>query len=312
MTITVVGHLCKDELHFPGGEVREQFGGILYSVLTLAKLMGNEGTVRPVFGVGSADYAELFNLLAAFPNIDTSSIFKFKGLTNRALLFYQEDRKTKTVCSKDIAEPIPYSKIKPALDCDGLFINMVSGFDITLETLDHIRIELREKKIPIHFDFHTLTMGVDAEHKRFRRPITDWRRWCFMLNSVQMNEEEAAGLTAEKIDEPTLINHLMPLMVHALLITRGDRGVTLVTQDEHKHLARTEIGPVRVKSVADTTGCGDVFGASYLYQFVKSHDAPDAARFANRVAAQRVAASSLQEFIERELTLTSETVESTA
>ena len=90
--------------------------------------------------------------------------------------------------------------------------------------------------IPIHFDFHSLTLGTDQEFKRFRRPLTDWRRWCFMLNSIQMSEEEALGLSAERYDEKTLINHLMPLMVETLLITRSERGVTVIVQDIHKKL----------------------------------------------------------------------------
>ena len=55
---------------------------------------------------------------------------------------------------------------------------MVSGADITLETLGYIQMETREHGISIHFDFISLTLGTDEEYKRFRRPITDWRRWC--------------------------------------------------------------------------------------------------------------------------------------
>ena len=91
---------------------------------------------------------------------------------------------------------------------------MISGFDITLETLDLIRMEVRDQGTPIHFDFHSLTLGIDADDKRFRRPLPDWRRWCFMLHSIQLSEQEALGLTTERYNEEDLVNQLMPLMVN--------------------------------------------------------------------------------------------------
>jgi len=67
---------------------------------------------------------------------------------------------------------------------------MLSGKDITVETIDEIRLEVRGKKIPIHLDMHCLTIGVNDDGTRVRNPMADWRRWCFMIDSVQMNEEE--------------------------------------------------------------------------------------------------------------------------
>ena len=161
---------------------------------------------------------------------------------------------------------------------------MASGFDITLETLDFVRMHVRDQRIPLHFDFHSLTLGIDRDHTRFRRPLTDWRRWCFMMDSVQLNEDEAAGLGSERYDEPTLINHLMPLMVNALLITRGERGASLIRQ-EHKRFDRHDIEGVQAEAPLDTTGCGDVFGAAFVYRYVESRDYVKAAEFANKIAA---------------------------
>jgi hypothetical protein len=223
--------------------------------------------------------------LKQYKNIDVSGIFKFKGLTNQVQLYYQNDARTRIECSQNISAPIPFSRIKPYLDGDGVLINMISGSDITLETLGYIRMETRERGIPIHFDFHSLTLGTDQEFKRFRRSITDWRRWCFMLNSIQMSEEEALGLSAERYDEKTLTNHMMPLMVETLLITRSERGVTVIVQDIHKKLTQKDIAGVTFGNAVDTTGCGDVFGAAFLYQFIKSKDSFVAAEFANKTAA---------------------------
>jgi sugar/nucleoside kinase (ribokinase family) len=286
MTITVIGHLCVDEIHFPhktGDEERsrEGFGGIFFSLATLASLSGPNDTIYPVFGVGEKEYDALRNVLEKFTNVDTTGVFKIKGNTNRVHFFYEEGRNSRTECSNHISEPIPFAKIKPHLDSDGILINMVSGFDITLETMDAIRMAIRDARTPTHFDFHSLTLGIDQNSKRFRRPMTDWRRWCFMLNSIQMTQDEALGLTAEQYDESTLVNQLMPLMVNALVVTRGERGTTVIVQ-ENKKLTRNDYAAASFGPTIDTIGCGDVFGAAFFHHFLRNKDYARAAEFANR------------------------------
>jgi sugar/nucleoside kinase (ribokinase family) len=283
MTITVIGHLCIDQ-HSRSGELEEQWGGILYSLLTLVHLMDEGDTIRPVFSVGKADSEKLMDLLKHYPSIDTRGIAITEEPTNRVMLIYHEDGESRTECSRQIAAPIPWARIKPALDADGILINMVSGFDITLETLDRIRMETREREIPIHLDLHSLTLGVDQHAKRFRRPVPEWRRWCFGIHTVQMSEEEAAGLPSERYPEPELVHQLMSLMVNNLLITRGSRGVTLVTQT-NKKLSRHDVPGDNVGAVIDPTGCGDVFGAAWQYWYLKTHDPLEAAKRANHAAA---------------------------
>lgn len=288
MKIVVIGHFARDIFHLSddpsGGEkIIESDGGITYSVATLANLCLKDDKVVPVFGVAEDEYDRIVERFQRYENVETKGLFKVKGGVNQVHYFHSPAG-NRTVCSKQIADTIPFSRIKPFLDVDGVLINMASGFDITLETLDYIRMQVREQNTPVHFDYHSLTLGVDKEQSRFRRPLPDWRRWCFMINSVQLSEEEAAGLTAERYDEPTLINQLMPLMVSALLITRGERGVTLVRQ-EHKKIFRDEIPGVSAGQPVDTTGCGDVFGAAFFYEYLRTKDFLKAAALANRAAA---------------------------
>ncbi len=291
MTITVIGHLSIDEYHLPvpsgsDGIPEEHYGGIFYSIATLSALMAPSDVIHPVFGVGEKEFDSFRKRLDEYPNVDPSGIFKFKGDTNRVSIFLKKEDNERVECSKHIAEPIPFARIKPYLDSDGVLINMVSGSDITLDTLDRIRMAVRENRTPIHFDFHSLALGIDKEYKRFPRPLTEWRRWCFMLQSIQMTEVEALNLTAERFDEATLVNHLMPLMVNALLITRGERGVTAIFQ-HNKKLSRSDIAGISGGPVVDTTGCGDVFGAAYLYYALREKDDVRAVELANRVAAMK-------------------------
>ncbi len=289
MTITVVGHFTIDEINgVPGaGNDGAPFvtpGGIFYALTTLAALMSKNDVIHPVFGVGEKDYDPFMKSLEAFPNINSEGIFRFKGESNRVRIFHGGAGEPRIECSKRIAEPIPFARLKPYLDADGILINMVSGSDITLDTLDKVRMSVRESRTPIHFDFHSLTLGIDKESRRFRRPLTEWRRWCFMVNSIQLSEEEALGLTAERFDEGTLVNHLMPLMVNALAITRGNRGLSVIVQ-KNKKLSRHDIAGAAEGPAVDETGCGDVFGAAFLYSCLKEHDYVRAAEFANHAAA---------------------------
>jgi sugar/nucleoside kinase (ribokinase family) len=285
MTITVIGHLCIDEVHTSGPDVipTPGYGGIFYSLATLSALTSSKDTLHPVFGVGEQDYEPFMKAVAALPNVDPAGIFKFKGETNRVHVFRENGSNGRIECSKHIAEPIPFNRIKPYLDTDALLINMVSGSDIALDTLDRIRMVARDNRIPIHFDFHSLTLGVDQDFRRFRRPLNEWRRWCFMLNSIQMTETEAADLTMERFDEHTLVNHLMPLMVSALIITRGDNGSTAILQ-ENKKLTWHNFDGQSFGPMVDATGCGDVFGAAFLYEYQTKKKYLAAAEFANRIA----------------------------
>jgi 2-dehydro-3-deoxygluconokinase len=285
VTITVIGHLCLDEIHHPGGRISGSYGGIWFTVATLANVLPAGDVVRPVFGVGKEDHAQLLEAIAALPNVDASGIFRMQGPTNRVALRYNSGPERAEV-SRDISEPIPLKKISPALDTDLVLVNMISGFDVTLETLDEIRMRTRDQKIPVFFDVHSLTLGVRDNSERFRRTVDTWRRWLFMLHTVQMNEAEAGALTPEGYDEENLVKQALALNTQALCVTRGSAGCTVYT-NEKKHIVRHDVPGVPAGGAVDPTGCGDVFGAAYCAHLAHSDRPAAAAEFANRVAAAK-------------------------
>lgn len=290
MNLTVIGHICNDVIHLPDATQVKGFGGIFYSLISLANLVDENTKIFPVFGISSKDYNHLLELLSEYKNIDSSGIYKIEGLTNTVHLYY-ENSNHRIECSRDIAKPIPFKRIKPYLDVNMILINMISGFDITLETLDEIRISVREDAIPIYFDVHSLTLGISDDGKRFRRPVSDWRRWLFMLHCVQMNEEEASGLAIESKGEDYLVKQITSLDTNNVIITRGARGSSLF-QDVHKKIEKHDFIPEIKDKVKDTTGCGDVFAAAYCAKYIHTKDVYKSFEYANLVASYKATLSS--------------------
>lgn len=282
MQITVVGHICFDIIKYPDGKENQSYGGIFYTVAALANLLGQDDVVIPVFGVGKSDYDEVISLLNKYGNVDTSAIYRMNGKTNQVTLTYQSDN-CRVECSKNISEEIPIKKIRPTLSSDMIIINMISGFDISLETLDEIRIHVREENKPIYMDIHCLVCGVNPDFTRFYRPLEGWRRWLFMLHGVQMNEKEAKALTNEFSDENILASHILALNTNVLHITRGERGSTIYV-NEHKNVKRYDFNPIKPEKAVDTTGCGDVYAAAYSVSYLKWKDIIKASSYANEVA----------------------------
>ncbi len=287
MKITVIGHLCLDVIsHADGSETRSP-GGIFFSVATLANLLSPSDTVVPVFGIGKNEYDDVIAILGKYPNVDTSAIYRTNGPTNQVHLIYR-DKTERVECSKFIAEPVPFRKIRSHLDVDILLINMISGFDITLETLDEIRMEVRDARTPIYMDVHSLTLGIRDDFTRFHRPVDAWRRWLFMIHAAQMNEDEARVLAADHYDEDSLAKQVLALNTTALVITRGERGCTAFV-DSHKHTQRHDCPGIPIANAVDPTGCGDVFGAAYCANYARTGDIVSSVTFANSIAARKAA-----------------------
>ena len=66
-------------------------------------------------------------------------------------------------------------------------------------------------------------------------------------------------------------------------------------QDIHKKLTHKDIAGVSFGKTVDKTGCGDVFGAAFLYQYLKSKDSFIAAEFANKTAALNATFKNIKE-----------------
>jgi hypothetical protein len=219
--------------------------------------------------VHSAEHQTVVETLHQLTNVETAGIYAMDSPTHR-VHYYPGSKGAYVVCVKEMAPPIPYDRIKKFLDVDGILLNMISGNDLRLETLDEIRMTVRGTPTKLHFDFHNLTLGIDEDNQRVRRPVVEWRRWAFMMDTVQLNEEEVAGLAMESRTEQQTAGHLLTLSVKGVLVTRGAGGASLY-HNEHKKVLRKDF-PAPTSDSGIRVGAGDMFGAAFLWQYCKTGD----------------------------------------
>lgn len=78
--------------------------------------------------------------------------------------------------------------------------------------------------------------------------------------------------------------HWSTLMTGRVIVTQAASGCVLYGNGSGEY-----IPPVHISEEKHPTGAGDVFAASYMYEFLRSRNAETAVRFASRIAAQHVA-----------------------
>lgn len=283
MRILVLGHLSFDVFHVADGTETELYGGLFRTIAVLSAACAKGDKIVPVCGVGGPEYQEIIARLGELPGVETTGIYPQPVPVHR-VHYYFRDPRDYVECTRELAPPIPFQRIKPYLGADGVLMNMVSGVDIALETLDEIRMAVRGRDVPLHLDFHSLTTVVNERFERTRRPVEAWRRWAFMVDTLQFNEDEIAGLARETMSEEQTVGHLLTLGCHGLVVTRGAKGATAY-RSEHKKVIRTDIPGNGIEEPLLAVGRGDVFGAAFYLHYLQHRDLIAAATHAHQFAA---------------------------
>jgi pfkB family carbohydrate kinase len=306
MKFGVIGEPCIDFIH-RGGRESKSLGGILYSVVSLA-VIAPAHEVYPIMNLGSDEFDNILSFLSQYPNIKTDYVNKVEHKTRVVNLYYRgigagfdslETEKPKTYDREESStEPtlsVEYEMMEPALNkLDGILINMVSGVDITLDTLKKIRKNFSGY---MHVDLHNIVMKTDADGNRTQSAVADWEQWCRLSDTLQMNESEMNAMPGEKINEYEYAERVLCAgnsnSGKALVVTRGKRGSSLFRKREKKvmgetytEIDKTDLPAAESHSFADSTGCGDVFAACFFYRNVSGtgNDYSASLKFANRIA----------------------------
>lgn len=285
--VGVLGSLVWDEIHGrdPLAAPVEEWGGIAYALAGLDAALPGGWEIVPLIKVGSDLAAESQKFLRSLTRLGPGArCIEVPSPNNRVVLYYQAAERR---CER-MSGGVPgwtWPELGPLIqDLDALYLNFISGFELSLGTAHALRQGFRGS---IYADLHSLFLGMRIDGVRVLQPLADASSWFGCFDVIQMNEAEMRQLS----DEPLLASAaVLGAGAETLIVTLGARGAVYVTR---KALEGPGEGPVRTALVpappvdaTDPTGCGDVFGATCCARLLAGDPVEDAVRTATRAAAR--------------------------
>jgi hypothetical protein len=281
----------------------EEWGGITYALAGFDAALGDGWELVPIVKVGADlaprahDFLRTLRCLAA----DAAPVV-VPYPSNRVELVYRDAERRSEVLTGGVPG-WSWIGLAPLLrDLDALYVNLISGWEVDLDTLRLVRQHFRG---PIYCDLHSLVLGVAADGLRTPQRVADVAEWCRCVDLLQVNEEEMALLAHDPMELSAVA---MAAGVQALVVTLGPRGAVYFAAPTFARLAdlpaerglalgasrapvRTELVPgdvARNPQGGDPTGCGDVWGATFFSRLLDDDILTIALQAAMRAAARNV------------------------
>jgi hypothetical protein len=306
MNYLVIGEPCVDVIHKADGTKINSYGGILYSVISMAVLAGKDDTVTPLMNIGEDEYETVKGILSKYPKIKTNGMNKVQHPTRRVNLYYNlynTDRSARLEKSTEPTYTLSFGECESFLYmADAILVNMISGVDITLETLKNIRKNFGGY---IHIDIHNIVMHTGEDGKRVHTHVDNWYEWCTHSDTVQMNQFEVSVLSREKLSEYKIAERILSsnnYPVKGIIVTKGIDGATGYTKTEKKYgdekffdLDQVQIAAIENSRFVDSTGCGDVFASSFTLDYSKNSNFEKSIHYANRLASYNTSLEGIDE-----------------
>ena len=300
--VGVIGSFVWDVIHGrdPHAAPVEEWGGITYALGGLEAGLSDDWEFVPILKVGYdlAPQAREFvkRLKRAAPD---AAPIEVPHPNNRVVLHYQSDERR----CEHLSGGVPawnWAGLQPLLkDIDALYINLISGFELDLETAQLIRTHF---KGPIYCDMHSIFLALQPDGLRTLQTLPNAAAWLRCFDIVQVNEDEMSMMAADPL---ALAAMAMANGVKLLLVTLGARGAVYFAEagfekleDLKRHQLAPDTGPVRTELIpatptrdlkgGDPTGCGDVWGSTYFSRLLAGDDIRKAMTAAGAAAARNV------------------------
>jgi hypothetical protein len=308
--VAVLGPIPRDQIVTNDGARFEKYGCVAYTAVALSVLLDNDDTILPISHVRRKDEGPIKEILAPFPNIDTSGITSLADQGDGVELRYLEHN-TRVERQTNFMNPILPADVAAVLDADMFVCVPITDYEVGQATLRHIK---ENSSATVVLDAHGPTTTLTRIGERQPRVWADQEIWLPYIDILKMNLDEAssmwlgesAGMTA---DPPKQISGELHDLAHYCL----DRGVgaVCVTLDEHGCVVfhrdggggggggggsgagggggviEERVAPVPVEQVVDTTGAGDSFAAGLAYGYLAYRDYVVACQYGNAMGAQR-------------------------
>ncbi len=271
--ILAIGHSVLDKIH-AGGKTETKPGGIYFSVLGfIASEFPSEVSLLTTFAKENEKYfAEAYSQVKLIPGYVSGQM-----PVNHLYIYENKERDE---IYEYIPEALDIARAGNLNNYNAIYLNMISGFDVTLDALK----EMREKFDGIiYLDIHTLSRGVYKNNKRKFRTIPDGMKWIAQADFVQTNERELKTLSDE-FTENEIVREFFEKGGKGFIVTQGKKGA------KGYYEKNGEIEMLELKNEISfgnqCVGCGDYFGASFISAYLHARDFVTALEHANKKAGE--------------------------
>jgi sugar/nucleoside kinase (ribokinase family) len=304
--VGVIGSFVWDVIHGRDGQQStiEEWGGITYALGALDAALSDAWQIVPIAKVGSDVAPRAHDFLRTLKRLSPdAALVEVPQRNNRVELRYLSAERRSEVLSGGVP-PWTWAGLQPLVrDLDALYVNLISGFELDLETATLLRQHVRG---PIYLDLHSALLAVQPDGLRTPQALPDAPLWCRTADVLQVNEDEMQLLAGDPLALAALAMHEG---VRCLAVTLGKRGMVYVAAPdftgidaEHWPPPRSRVdsidGTVRTALVpsfatrdgdaGDPTGCGDVWGATNFARLLAGDSFLEAITVAHRAAARNV------------------------
>jgi sugar/nucleoside kinase (ribokinase family) len=282
MKLLIIGHSVED--HFIRSENEEvKPGGIYYTASALNYLKAPDDEIVLLTAIENGNYG-LFSKV--YDNFDKSFFQEVDSIPKVFLKIYKQDERDE--CYNKVTENLNIN-IDNLDSFDGVLINMITGFDISLEQLINLRKSFNGF---IYIDVHTLSRGLEADGIRNFRIIPDFSKWAGLLDIIQVNQHELFTLSDKK-EQMDIVREILNTGTKYLILTMEDLGARVFYLDDGD--INSLFKPANKIEVKNKIGCGDIFGAVFFYNYLKNSDINESLEKANNAAGLAAAGMDLKE-----------------
>ncbi len=292
----MLGTLVWDTIRHSGAHRPvEAWGGIAYALTAFDAVLPPGWTLVPVLKVGGDLHDAAAAYLDSLSRVgDSAFVRPVPEANNRVELVYSTPADRTEILTGGVPGWSAAELDEVLATLDALYVNFIAGWELDLGGARHVRRQFRG---PTYADLHSLFMGVDADGRRFPRPVDDAEHWARCFDTVQMNRDEFALFAGDAGDPWAAALWALAGRAGTIIVTRGADGVELMTSTggtgpPARHRFPVPGGP----APGDPTGCGDIWGATYFAHTLGGHDLVVAATNASRMARSKLGSSGAEAF----------------